>query len=504
MDSSTGSFRPDIGSYVSQNPLPRQQSQKPLSWQSCTWFVTVWTQFGKIAADLLTVTCIYPLWSLLCHIFTYCIFFLRRYLSLLHKLIIGSLNNLPQTNTSNMAIRIKTNSPSEDCVIDKNSGKQDPKFFNHNQEQDTHIFPLGSYSNETNPFRVGSLDSSPDHSSSDNRTFFNTSKVEQWVANSVSGSDSFVQLAPYDQSELLTGNHPSLSGAGAEVPESFSFSRSSLSHVSLQHSAQFAAPDGPLISYNEPCAVTVAEPCPEISPGFEPEDADILRDLWPYQSPLDDDSFYSNSAAVHATIGNEDFGLCSEWTLAPAEDFLHATVPGASRTAGWSSLLVVDPSESSYSQSSMVVPQPNTPLSPATQDDGWCATQRGIPEDEFRIYPQLSLREHVPSPPLYGEGMLDMRFVKHLNTVFTQSDQVYSNLKPHVLPSISSSRSETWPNNHTATTVPNQRRPIEGEIAPREHKLYHVGPGENGLYYCPFAGSDDCTHKPEKLKCNYE
>ena len=315
-----------------------------------------------------------------------------------------------------MAIRIKTSSPSEDRVNDKNSGKQDHKFFTHAQEQDSQVFPLGSYSNESNPFRVGSLASSPDYSSSDNRTFFNTSKVEQWVANSVSGSDSFVQLAPYDQSGLLTGNHPSLPGAGPEIPGSFSISHSTLSHVSLQHSAQFPGTDGPLMSYNEPCTVTVAEPCPEISPGFEPEDADILRDLWPYQAPLDEDSFYSNSAAVHATIGNEDFGLCSEWTPAPAEDLLQAPVTCASQTAGWSSLLVVDPSESSYSQSSMLVPQPNTPLSPATQDDGWCATQRGNPEDESGVHPQLSLREHVPlpSPPLYTDGTLDMRFVSIL------------------------------------------------------------------------------------------
>lgn len=304
-------------------------------------------------------------------------------------------------------------------MSNKNSGKQDHKFFNHTQEQDSQVFPLGSYSNEPNPFRVGSLASSPDYSSSDNRTFFNTSKVEQWVANSVSGSDSFVQLAPCDQSGLLTGNHPSLSGAGAEIPESFSISHSTLSHVSLQHSAQFSGPDGPLTSYNEPCTVSVAEPCPEISQGLEPEDTDIFRDLWPYQAPLDEDSFYSNTAAVHATIGNEDFGLCSAWTPAPAgdflhsQDFLHAPVTDVSQTAGWSSLLVVDPSESSYSQSSMLVPQPNTPLSPATQDDGWCATQRGNPEDESRVYPHLSLREHVqlPSPTLYTDIALDMRFV---------------------------------------------------------------------------------------------
>lgn len=298
-------------------------------------------------------------------------------------------------------------------MIDKNSGQEDSKIFTLNPEQDSQVFPLGSCSNDSDPYRVGSLASSPDYSSSDNRTFFNTSKVEQWVDNSVSGSDSFVQLVPYDQSGFLNRNHPHLSVAGAEEPEPFSISHSTLSHVSLQHSAQFATPDGPLMSYNEPCTVNVAEPCPEISPGFESENTDILRDLWPYQAPLDGDTLYSNPAAVHTSIGNEDYGLCSDWTQTPMEDFLHPTVPGASRTAGWASLLIVDPSESSYSQSSMLVPQLNTPLSPATQDDGWCATQRVIPEDEYRVYPQLSLREHVqfPSSSLYNGGTLDLRFV---------------------------------------------------------------------------------------------
>ena len=53
--------------------------------------------------------------------------------------------------------------------------------------------------------------------------------------------------------------------------------------------------------------------------------------------------------------------------------------------------------------------------------------------------------------------------------------------------------------------VPWQRRPShEGEpTTAREHKLYQIGPQDDGLYHCPFAGKE-CSHKPEKLKCNYE
>lgn len=56
-----------------------------------------------------------------------------------------------------------------------------------------------------------------------------------------------------------------------------------------------------------------------------------------------------------------------------------------------------------------------------------------------------------------------------------------------------------------ASTFSNQRRSSEGETTTaREHPLYHVGPRDDGLYHCPYAGDEDCTHKPEKLKCNYE
>lgn len=54
--------------------------------------------------------------------------------------------------------------------------------------------------------------------------------------------------------------------------------------------------------------------------------------------------------------------------------------------------------------------------------------------------------------------------------------------------------------------LPSTRRSsdVETTTTAREHPLYHVGPKEDGLYHCPFAGSEECSHKPEKLKCNYE
>jgi len=34
--------------------------------------------------------------------------------------------------------------------------------------------------------------------------------------------------------------------------------------------------------------------------------------------------------------------------------------------------------------------------------------------------------------------------------------------------------------------------------------LYQAGPQEDGLYHCPFELKGACSHKAEKLKCNYE
>jgi hypothetical protein len=51
------------------------------------------------------------------------------------------------------------------------------------------------------------------------------------------------------------------------------------------------------------------------------------------------------------------------------------------------------------------------------------------------------------------------------------------------------------------------RSSLELDNTAREHPLYHnVTPKADGLYHCPFEDDPktNCTHKPEKLKCNYE
>ncbi|KAE9376196.1 hypothetical protein N431DRAFT_371266 [Stipitochalara longipes BDJ] len=51
------------------------------------------------------------------------------------------------------------------------------------------------------------------------------------------------------------------------------------------------------------------------------------------------------------------------------------------------------------------------------------------------------------------------------------------------------------------------RSSLELNNTARDHPLYHnVTPKADGLYHCPFEDDPktNCTHKPEKLKCNYD
>ncbi|PNY23651.1 Uncharacterized protein TCAP_06404 [Tolypocladium capitatum] len=49
-----------------------------------------------------------------------------------------------------------------------------------------------------------------------------------------------------------------------------------------------------------------------------------------------------------------------------------------------------------------------------------------------------------------------------------------------------------------------RRQGSDGESA-RDHVLYkNAAPKEDGLFHCPWEGSANCNHKPEKLKCNYD
>ena len=54
-----------------------------------------------------------------------------------------------------------------------------------------------------------------------------------------------------------------------------------------------------------------------------------------------------------------------------------------------------------------------------------------------------------------------------------------------------------------SSAAQNPSEGVEGKLA-RTHSLYQAQPKEEDFYHCPNEGQPGCTHKPTKLKCNYE
>ncbi|OCL01060.1 uncharacterized protein K441DRAFT_650634 [Cenococcum geophilum 1.58] len=54
-----------------------------------------------------------------------------------------------------------------------------------------------------------------------------------------------------------------------------------------------------------------------------------------------------------------------------------------------------------------------------------------------------------------------------------------------------------------SSAAQNSLEEIEGKLA-RTHPLYQAQQKEDNLFHCPNEGQSGCTHKPTKLKCNYD
>ncbi|CAK7215583.1 hypothetical protein SCUCBS95973_002524 [Sporothrix curviconia] len=68
----------------------------------------------------------------------------------------------------------------------------------------------------------------------------------------------------------------------------------------------------------------------------------------------------------------------------------------------------------------------------------------------------------------------------------------------------STSSSSSSSNTATAATIQQKLSNSEGESA-RDHPLYKSAVCQpDGFYHCPWEGDENCNHKPEKLKCNYD
>ncbi|KAL8656509.1 MAG: hypothetical protein Q9210_000224 [Variospora velana] len=119
---------------------------------------------------------------------------------------------------------------------------------------------------------------------------------------------------------------------------------------------------------------------------------------WSYPTPTATDMQYSTSNVSHLPY-NGDSSIeprFLDWSTGfylPDTEASRDDYPGGPNSLAWSPMLAADPSvSSSYSRSSYLAVQTNTPLSPVAQEPDWPIDQTTCPE-ESRFYPAFSLGE---------------------------------------------------------------------------------------------------------------
>ena len=420
--------------------------------------------------------------------------------------------------------RLSGNAPDKKCLKAK---AKDPS-----KVQDASVFSAGPFHDEQLLFR-----SNASMTGSDHRTFFNDpAQVRQWAANSATGSDTIADAPGYGQCSASYGINPSMTTVAPQMQGSASVLRSDVSRISFQHLSHLPETNGTGVNYDAFARTNAGSTASPIDPGlgfhtFQDIDSNLgtldeqySREFWQFPTAGADDVMFTNQVTPNLlAMGgrSDDSGYRSGWSMAPVragDDIISTGVPCTSYPMACSPLSAVDPSvSSSFSQSSFLGPQPNTPISPAFQEGTWSADHAGTLE-ENAVFPAFTIGESMEQsfPPDNTNDQVDiMRFVGHAAGPSYLSNNGCSTLKaPRPFQRAPVSNIEMWPlseatnQEHIASPFMEmscQRRSSEGEATTaREHPLYQVGPSDDGLYHCPFAGKEDCSHKAEKLKCNYE
>lgn len=357
-------------------------------------------------------------------------------------------------------------------------------------------------------------------SRTEHRTFYDDPvSVRQWAAETdPNASVDFTEHGLQDASYGADAPNPCYA---SQYPGTFPVSCPGVSHVPFpvtngfqgeDFSAACTYPDPSGVAQNFGDALGLETYC----------GSDALRnyEAWSYPTPTAEDMTYSTSTMSCLPYSGDGSAepRFSDWSTGlflPGDETSRGDFMGGSQPLAWSPVLATDLSvSSSYSRSSYIPVQINTPLSPVAQEADWPMDLPTGPE-ETGFYPAFSLGEPSQAAAYPTKHQDPMRWVHNFISKFN-TDDLRSTVKPSrsfqraPLPGMdlwTQEDSQNQAHNSPAFVDLTQTRrssDVETTTTAREHPLYQVGPKEDGLYHCPFAGSEDCSHKPEKLKCNYE
>ena len=277
------------------------------------------------------------------------------------------------------------------------------------RRHDASDLPAGSFDDEQLLFK-----NSASMICSDQRTLFNDpAQVRQWAVNSATGSSASADMTGYVHYSASYGIDQSMTTVSPPMPGCVSVLRPDTSRVSFPHVPHVPESNGAELKYDafSPIGAGNATSPLDSGLGFLPfqdidnnlgaMDEQFSPEFWQFSSPTADENLFSNQVApsLSAMEGrNDNSGYHSGWSLAPiqtGDEMLNTVAPCPAYPTACSPLSAVDPSiSSSFSHSSFLGPQPNTPISPVFQEGNWLAEQTGALE-ENAMFPAFTIGESM-------------------------------------------------------------------------------------------------------------
>ena len=207
-------------------------------------------------------------------------------------------------------------------------------------------------------------------------------------------------------------------------------------------------------------------------------------------------SFYSDVAGAQSSVYSDPLysaslaGFADSQPAFPAFDpmcFAHGSLPGPSPYTMPSS-----------SDETMSYGSGHSSASPTFDDNTSYISTRFVSQSPLSaVHPLTPMSPFSPPGPHDGfqEPMM-------ISPPWPPLDPGY--LPPAALDSIPSAASVMSPSHYPGFYV-HRLHGVEHENATaRSHEYYRATKKDDGLFHCPFALTEGCTHKPEALKCNYE
>ena len=349
-----------------------------------------------------------------------------------------------------------------------------------------------------------------------NQRACDTARISQWAASSATGPN-YPTYGPncttYGSDMSLTSVAPPASGA-YPVPYSDDFQFSSYA-IPLE---QAYVPD---LSYDESSAYNAGAQFSRMNISQEVGQGQSLNLSTCYdgQDPSTEIQSYGlpagNGFTMEShppmTICNTTNGYDSHtgWGVQAMQDVCGSNTMVNSQPSDWTSSMTMTPSTSSLpSEHSYLSHQPDTPVS-AIMLDGMWPIANGSLDGDLGMVPPFTIGE---AAQVQSAGYYEDQRLAFFSMPACIPNPRHSTIRPNQSHARGALNMDLFSTQDSqAFGVPQypvmdgSRRGSDGENRnARDHPFYKVEARKDGLYHCPFATTDDCTHKPEKLKCNYE